>query len=123
MLREPFRLTFAQIARLTDRQIWDFYLLPELERQEKESRRRKPDKTWKLDDEGFSKDTRAFDDSTPDSPIHDDMTGAECTDEKGNLISPDTVLDQLVQAGLVKPENAAEVKRQRQEWLSKQRGK
>lgn len=97
-------------------------MLPELERQEKENRRAKPDRAWKLDDDGLKGNDRTFDPSIPDKPIHDDMTGAECVDEKGNLMSPESVLDQLVEAGLVLPENAAAVKKQRQEWLAKQRG-
>lgn len=120
-MREPFRLNFAEIARLTDRQIWDFYLLPELKRQEKENARSRPDKPWR-DDAPSTQPTFSPDDSVPDKPIYDDVSEAEVTDEKGNLINPEGVLDMLVEAGLVLRENAEAEKQKRREWLAKQRG-
>jgi hypothetical protein len=89
LLRDPFWVSPSEVASLTDRQMWELYILPALERQMRES------------------------DHTPMGPgssvtsvLREDDPSGTIRDEFGREISPEAFLRTLAAQGVV---SAAEV--------------
>ncbi len=96
LLRDPFWVAPSEARKLTDREMWEWYILPQLERQEAEKGER----------DGPRERRRVIRDDDPAGMVR----GGD-----GRPVNPEVALMMLASAGLGDPKQAAETIRQRRE--------
>lgn len=95
---EPFWLPLAEILRLTDRQAWEIYLWPHIQRQRRS---------------GEGRGSCSEPPSGPTGPC-------EVIDDQGRPVSPESALWHMANAGLMGPDGHARVREvieQRRRWM------